>query len=99
MRVHPLLELDRGELLGRALGRLAVHQRLDDAVDEQPRGASSDERRDDDDEDRQDVLAEERQDVVQGVLSKSGMVGQPTPSGRGEAPSDRSAIRRLRSAV
>ena len=34
-RVHPLLELDRGELLGRALGRLAVEQRLDDAVDEE----------------------------------------------------------------
>ena len=33
-RVHPLLELDRGQG-GRALRRLAVEQRLDDAVDEQ----------------------------------------------------------------
>ena len=36
-RVHPLLDLDRGQLLGRALGRLAVEQRLDDPVDEDPR--------------------------------------------------------------
>ena len=33
-RVHPLLDLDRGQLLGRPFGRLAVEQRLDDAMDE-----------------------------------------------------------------
>ena len=36
-RLHPLLDLDGAQLLGRALGRLAVEQRLDDAVDEQAR--------------------------------------------------------------
>ena len=50
-RVHPLLELDGAQLLGRALGRLAVEQRLDDAVDEEPRQAQRDERDDDDDQD------------------------------------------------
>ena len=47
-RVHPLLELDRAQLLGRALGRLAVEQRLDDAVDEDPGEAQRDDRGDDD---------------------------------------------------
>ena len=44
-RVHPLLELDRAQLLGRALGRLAVEQRLDDAVDEEPGEAQRDDAR------------------------------------------------------
>ena len=44
-RVHPLLELDRAQLLGGALGRLAVEQRLDDPVDEQPGEPDGDERR------------------------------------------------------
>ena len=47
-RVHPLLELDRAQLLGGALGRLAVEQRLDDAVDEEPGEPQRDERGDDD---------------------------------------------------
>ena len=51
-RVHPLLELDRAQLLGRALGRLAVEQRLDDAVDEQAGEPHRDERDDDDEQDR-----------------------------------------------
>ena len=34
-RVHPLLELDGAQLLGGPFGRLAIEQRLDDAVDEQ----------------------------------------------------------------
>ena len=49
-RVHPLLDLDRRQLLGRALGRLAVEQRLDDPVDEEPGEPQRDERDDDDEE-------------------------------------------------
>ena len=40
-RVHPLRDLDRAQLLGGALGRLAVEQRLEDAVDEDPRRAAA----------------------------------------------------------
>ena len=61
-RVHPLLELDGAQLLGRALGRLPVEERLDDAVDEQSREAQRDERRDDDDQGRQDVTDDECRD-------------------------------------
>ena len=40
-RVHPLLELDGAQLLGRAFGRLPVEEGLDDAVDEQPRDSAA----------------------------------------------------------
>ena len=44
------------QLLGRPLGRLAIEERLDDAVDEDARGAHEDDSADDDDEqDRQDA--------------------------------------------
>ena len=61
-RVHPLLELDGAQLLGRAFGRLPVEERLDDAVDEQLREAQCDERRDDDDQGRQEVSDDEIRD-------------------------------------
>jgi len=61
-RVDPLLDLDRRQLLGRALGGLAVQQRLDDPVDEDPRRVQRDDRDDDDDEDRQDRVLEVRKD-------------------------------------
>ena len=59
-RVDPLLDLDRRELLGRAFGRLALHERLDDAVHEYPREAQRDERHDDDEGD----LTDRHQDVA-----------------------------------
>ena len=52
-RVHPLLELDRAQLLGGALGRLAVEERLDDAVDEDAGEAHGDDGDDDDEQDGQ----------------------------------------------
>ena len=57
-RLHPLLELDRAELLGGPLGRLAIEQGLDDAVHEDA-GEPGDEERDDDrQQDRDDLLLE-----------------------------------------
>ena len=69
-RVHPLLELDRAQLLGRALGRLAVEQGLDHAVDEQPGEAQRDIGRDDDEQDGHDLMAHEVGDVAPGALGE-----------------------------
>src|SRR6185369_7870958 len=64
-RVHPLLDLDRRELLGGALGRLAVEQGLDDAVDQEGRDAYGDDRHDDDDEDPEAARPEDIDDRAQ----------------------------------
>ena len=65
--VHPLPDLDRRQLLGGALGRLAVEQRLDDAVDEQAGEPDDDERDDDDEEDRHAGVAEPVEELVAGA--------------------------------
>ena len=69
-RVHPLLDLDRGQLLRGALGRLAVERRLDEAVDEAPGEHDEDQRDDDDQQDRQDNVAG---GVEQQVCTADGM--------------------------
>ena len=73
-RVHPLLELDRAQFLGRALGRLAVQQRLDDAVDEQAGEAQRDVRDDGDEQasGTRYVLGQTSRIVLQGLVVEVG---------------------------
>src|SRR5206468_9520243 len=62
-RVHPLADLDRAELLGGSLGRLAVHEGLDDPVDEDARRTDRDDGDEEDEQDGSERLAEEREEL------------------------------------
>ena len=92
-RVHPLLDLDRGQLLGRALGRLAVEQRLDDPVRTTAGEHGDQHQRDDDDqEDREDRVLEEREQLVLEVgrdLHGAPSRAAPRRSGRAGVPTVR----------
>ena len=63
--VHPLLDLDGRQLLGRSLRRLAVEEGLEDAVDDQRRDADGDEGGDEDDEDPHAADAQRLEDRAQ----------------------------------
>ena len=84
-RVHPLLELDGAQLLGRPLEGLAIQQGLDDAVDEHVGEAHGDERDDDDEHDRQDVFLDERKERVPLLVGDVGH-GRSLPGGSGGGP-------------
>ena len=70
--VHPLLELDRAQLLGGPFRGLAVEEGLDDPVHEQAREPHRDDRHDDDEDDRHEGLAGEGRDVAPGRLGEVG---------------------------
>ena len=69
-RVHPLADLDRRQLLGRSLGRLAVDERLEDPVEREPGDPDDDDRRDDDEQDLEALRAKGLGDVAPGRLAE-----------------------------